>query len=267
MPGWVEVLARHRLLVTEQQRLVAGVELGALELGMALEVEPAGLHEAERLGDAVGELLVVVRLGRVLDEAERPLPHIGEVGVAAVHEGAQQVQRRGGMAEGLDLPRRIGPARLVGELDAVDDVAAIARQLLAVLLLRRRGARLGELAGDAADLHHRQGGGIGEHHRHLQEHAQEVADIVGADVVGAGLGEALGAVAALQQETFAHGDAAERLLEVARLTGKNQRRKAASCRSTASSAALSGYSGTWRIGFLRQLSRVQRSGMTPLHST
>ena len=191
------VLARHRLLVTEQQRLVAGVEFGALELGMALEVEPAGLHEAERLGDAIGELLVVVRLRRVLDEAERPLPHIGEIGVAALHERAQQVQRGGGVAERLDLPCRIGPACLVGEFDAVDDVAAIARQLLAVLLFHRRGARLGELAGDAADLHHRQRGGIGEHHRHLQEHAQEVADVVGADIVGAGLGEALGAVAAL----------------------------------------------------------------------
>ncbi len=225
MPGRVEVLARHRLLVAEQQRLVAGVEIRALELGMALEVEAAGLHEAERLGDAVGELLVVVRLRRVLDEAERPLPHIGEVGVAAVHEGAQQIERRGRMAEGLDQPRRIGPARGFAELDAVDDVAAVARQLLAVLLLHRRGTRLGELAGDAADLHHRQGRRVGEHHRHLQEHAQEVADVVGADVVGAGLGEALGAVAALQQETLAQGDAAERLLEVAGFTCKNQRRE------------------------------------------
>src|SRR5262249_56137795 len=39
--------------------------------------------------------------------------------------------------------------------------------------------------------------------------------------------------------------------------------KPASCCSTASNAALSGYSGTWVIGFLRQLSRVQPSGMTP----
>src|SRR6185295_14861765 len=53
-----------------------------------------------------------------------------------------------------------------------------------------------------------------------------VADVVGAEIVGAGLGEALGAVAALQQETFAHGDPAERLLQAARLTGKDQRRKA-----------------------------------------
>jgi hypothetical protein len=39
------------------------------------------------------------------------------------------------------------------------------------------------------------------------------------------LGEALGAVAALEQERLALGDAAERLHQAARLTCKNQRRK------------------------------------------
>ena len=53
--------AGHRLLVAEQQRLVAGVEIGRAQLGMAFRIEPAGAHEVERLGDAVGELLVVVR--------------------------------------------------------------------------------------------------------------------------------------------------------------------------------------------------------------
>src|SRR5262249_56303893 len=73
--GMRGIFARHRLLVAEQQRLVTSVEVGALEFGMALEIEPAGLHETERLGDAVGELLVMVGLRRVLDEPERPLPH------------------------------------------------------------------------------------------------------------------------------------------------------------------------------------------------
>ena len=106
------------------------------------------------------------------------------------------------------------------ELDAVDDVAAIARQLDAVALLGRRRARLGELAGDAADLHHRHCRREGQHHRHLQEHAEEVAD-----VVGAVLGEALGAVAALEQERLAGRHPRKMLLQAARLAGKNQRRK------------------------------------------
>ena len=75
--GMGGILARHRLLVAEQQRLMAGVELGTLELGMAFEIEAASLHEAERLADAVGELLIMMRLRRVLGEAERPLPDIG----------------------------------------------------------------------------------------------------------------------------------------------------------------------------------------------
>ena len=62
--------------------------------------------------------------------------------------------------------------------------------------------------------------GEGQHHRHLQEDAEEVAD-----VVGAVLGEALGAIAALQQERLARRDLRQRLLQVARLAGKNQRRK------------------------------------------
>src|SRR6185437_12986748 len=93
-------------------------------------------------------------------------------------------------------------------------------QFDAVALLDRRRARLGELAGNASDLHHRQRGGIGEHDRHLQEHAEEVADIVGAV-----LGEALRAIAALQQESLPLGHARERLFQVAGLACKNERRK------------------------------------------
>src|SRR5690606_27826454 len=73
---------------------------------------------------------------------------------------------------------------------------------------------------DAADLHHRRGGGIGQHHRHLEEHAEEVAD-----VVGTVLGEAFRAVTALEQESLAGRDTRQRLLQVAGLACKNERRK------------------------------------------
>ena len=59
----------------------------------------------------------------------------------------------------------------------------------------------------------------GHHHRHLQEHAEEIAD-----VVGGMLAEALGAVAALEQESLARSRAPERPLELARLACKNERR-------------------------------------------
>ena len=109
------------------------------------------------LGDAIGEFVVAARRRRVLEEPEHPLMHAAEVGVAALRERAQQVERRGRLAIGLDLPARIGPARLLGEVVAVDDVAAVARQLDAVSLLGRRRPGFCELARDATDLHHRQG--------------------------------------------------------------------------------------------------------------
>jgi hypothetical protein len=118
------------------------------------------------------------------------------------------------------LAARIGTARFLGESDVVDDVAAVARQLLAVAFFSRRRARLGELASDAADLHHRRGAGIGEHDRHLQKDTEEVANIVGAV-----LGEAFRAVAALQQESPAGCNLGKRLLQVARLAREHQRRK------------------------------------------
>ena len=105
------------------------------------------------------------------------------------------------------------------ELDAVDDVAEIARQLHAADRLGRRRARLGELAGHAADLDHRLLAGEGQHHRHLQQHAEGVADVVGVE-----FGEALGAIAALQQEALARGDFGQIGLQRARLAGEDQRR-------------------------------------------
>ena len=183
-------------------------------------VEPDGAHEAQGLGDVLGDLLVAVPGRAVLDEAEIPPMHMLEIGVAALREGAQQVERCRRLPIGHQHAMRIGNARGLGELDAVDDVAAIARQLLAVLRLGRRRARLGELAGDAADLHHRRAAGIGQHHRHLQEHAEEIAD-----GVGAMLGEALGAIAALQQKRLARGDPGELGLQLARLAGEHQRRE------------------------------------------
>src|SRR5690606_41460774 len=57
----------------------------------------------------------------------------------------------------------------------------------------RRSSDLGELAGNAPYLDHGLGCAMGQHHRHLQEDAEEITD-----VVGAVLGEALGAVAALE---------------------------------------------------------------------
>ena len=54
---------------------------------------------------------VALALRAVGDEAERPAMHVVEAGIAALGEGAQQVQRRGRLAVGHALARRIGHAR------------------------------------------------------------------------------------------------------------------------------------------------------------
>ena len=76
---------------------------------------------------------------------------------------------------------------------------------------------------------------VGQHHRHLQQHAEGVADDVGGEV-----GEALGAVPALKHERPPLGGERERRLQPPRLAGEDQRRKPRSRASTAASRSASG---------------------------
>jgi len=82
------ILPRHRLLVAEQQRLVARVHVGAAQLRMIFEIEPARLHEVERFGDAVGHLAIAVHRLGVFYKTEHPLMHAPKTRVAAMREGA-----------------------------------------------------------------------------------------------------------------------------------------------------------------------------------
>ena len=79
-------------------------------------------------------------------------------------------------------------------------------------------AGLGELAGDAADLHDGNAHRVGEHDRHLEDDAQLLADVVGGEVL-----EALGAVAGLEQEGVAGRDLGETGLQRPGLAGEHQR--------------------------------------------
>src|SRR5262249_7410381 len=134
-----------------------------------------------------------------------------------------EIERGSRLAVSLKLAARIWNARLRRELRSVDDVPAIARQLFARLGLGRRGARLGELAGNAPQLHHLRIATEGEDQCHLQEQLKIVADVVGLMLL-----EALGAVAALQQKSATrrrHGG--EFGLEVAHLLDEDERREVA----------------------------------------
>ncbi len=211
--------ARHRLLVVEQQRFVAGVEIGGAQLRHGFRRDAARFHEFERFGNSRGQALILFAGRRACDEAQHPTVHIVQIGITAGCERAHQIERRRGLRIRLHHALRIGHARFCGEFRAVDDVAAIGRQRHAIARFVVFRARLCELARDAADLHHRHTGGEGQHHRHLQQHAEGVADIVGVE-----FGEAFGAIAALQQESLALGDLGQRRHQIARLAREHQRR-------------------------------------------
>ena len=152
--------------------------------------------------------------------------HAVEVGESALGERAQQVERRGGLVVAAHHALRIGTAGDGVEREVVDDVAEVRRQLDAVALLDRRRARLGELARDAADLQRRDAGAVRQHHRHLQDDLELVADVVGRE-----LGERLRAVARVQQEALPSADA-RRAIPAA--SAPRPRTRAAACARSSS---------------------------------
>ena len=214
--------ARQRLLIGQQQRLMAGVEIRLADLRRGFRGHAAGAHEVERLVDPRRQILVAGGEGAALHEAEVPAMDAVEIGIAAGREGAQQVERAGGLEIARLHAHRVRHAGLSGEGRAVDDVAAIARQRVLTDRLGLGAARLGELARHAAHLHHRHAAAVSQHHRHLQQHAEGVADDVGGEIV-----EALGAVAALQHEGAALGDAGEGGFQPPRFAREDERRIAA----------------------------------------
>ena len=210
--------ARHRVLVLQQQRLVGGVEVDPVEL---VGVGADRLHEGEGAVDLGGHRLVVLADRAVADELGVPGVDLAQVGVATGGEGAHQVQRRRRRVVDVQQSLRVGTARVRREVEAVDGVAAVGRQRDAVASLHVGRARLGVLPGKPPDLDHRHRGGVGQHDRHLQQHPELVADVVGRRV-----DERLRAVAALEDERLAAARRGDLGLELVALARKHQRRHA-----------------------------------------
>ena len=214
LPG-AGVDAGQRPLVVQQQRLVRGVEL---DRAHRVEVGAAGGHEPHRLVDVLGDP-VVAGVGRVGDEAAVPVVHVAQVGEPALGERAHEVQRRRAGVVGPDQALRVGRARLGGEGEVVDHVAAVGRQGHALTGLVVAAARLGVLAGHPADLDDRRARAVGQHGRHLQDGLDPVADVVG----GRG-DERLGAVTPLQDESLAARGLGQAAPQDVALASEHQRR-------------------------------------------
>ncbi len=115
-----------------------GVEILLAQGRGVLGRHPVGLEELEGLGDSVGDFAKAGALGAALDEAEGPAVDAVEIGISALREGAQQVERRRRPAVGLKHAPGVGFAGLHRKRHVVDDVAAIGRQLDAIAHLDRR---------------------------------------------------------------------------------------------------------------------------------
>ena len=215
------VLAGQGLLPTEQQRFVRRPEVDLVQRRLPAEVDAAGGHEPQGPVDLAGDHFVGQAFGAGGDELLVPGVGLGQVGEPALGEGPQQVQRRRRLVVGVDQPVGVGLAGLGREPGVVHDVAPERRQLHAVAHLGGRRPRLGELAGDPADLHHRDAGAVGHDHGHLEDHPELVADGVGGEV------ERLGAVTGLEEHRPPFGHAGQRGRQRPGLAGEDEWREAA----------------------------------------
>jgi hypothetical protein len=144
----------------------------------------------------------------------------GQVGEATLGEGPQQVQRDRRLVVGLHQPLGVGlPGGRRGR-HVVDHVAAEGEEVDAVDPLGGRRPGLGELAGDAPHLQDRNTGRVGEHHRHLQDDLELVADGVGREAL-----ERLGAVTRLEQERPSLGHVGQVLGQLPGLAREHQGRQ------------------------------------------
>ena len=213
--------ACHRRLVLEQQRFVRRVQV---HIAQRLKIDARGTHELDRSVDVFCQRLVA-RVGRVRHEALIPAVHLAQVRVAALREGANQVQGRSRVVVQRQQALRVGLARLGSELEGVHGVAAVAGQRNAVARFHIRRSRLSVLAGDTADLDDRQRRTVRQDDRHLQQRLN-----LQAHVIRRRLGEGLGTVPAHQDEGLAAGSRTHPCAQIVNLPGEHERRLTAQLR-------------------------------------
>ena len=112
----------------------------------------------------------------MVDEAEVPVLRMVQVGEAAVDQRAHEVECERRALVTAQQQFRVGGTRLGGELRAVHQVAAIARQRDAAARLGIGRARLGVLPGHASDADDRLLQPVQQHQAHLQQDLQLLGD-------------------------------------------------------------------------------------------
>ena len=172
--------------------------------------------------------MVFLRGLGLLHETEIPVLGVVQIREPAVDQRPHEVQRQRGALVTAQHQSRIGLAVDGREARPVDRVAAVTRQRHAVSRLVVGAARLRVLACHSADSDDRLLEPDEHHERHLQQNLQFLHDVVGRAFV-----EALGTVAALQQECLAALRLRELRLQVLDLPGRDHGRQVAQLRKHA----------------------------------
>ena len=163
---------RLRLLVRQVQALVRSIELDPMRAVHRLARDR--FEELERVGDRLNQTVILGRERGLADEIEIPVLRVMQIREPAVDQRANEVQRQRRALVGAQHELRIGLAIGERERTAIDQVAPVARQRLAVAGFEIGAARLRVLAGHAADANDR----LLQSHEHDERHLQQDLDLL-----------------------------------------------------------------------------------------
>ncbi len=190
--------ARLGLLIAKVQSFVRGEELDAVAFTGA-HAEHV-LHEAEGFADGFDHAVIFEAVRRIAHPIEVEILGMMQVGESTLDQRANEVEREGGAFIAAEQELRVGRSRLRRELGAVDDIAAVTGKLYAVAGFGIGRAGFGVLTGKPADANHGATAADHQDQAHLHQHLEHVGD-----AARRAIGEALGAIAALQDEALAIG--------------------------------------------------------------
>ena len=185
---------RLRLFVIQMKPFVRAVERRARQIANASD---GNFHKANRVGNGVDELLVILVLLGQVEEIEIPQFRMVHVGKPAVNQTANEVHRHGGMPVAVQQQFRIAASGFRREFRVVNHVSAIGGQRNAVARFPFFGTGFGVLTAKTSNADNLLLASVGENQTHFEQNLQLAGNLRARTS-----GERFGAVAALQKKRF-----------------------------------------------------------------